>query len=219
MMRRNGMSPSPGTSRCDDATVPTLKSLTCTSRMRSTPSVIVRREITFGPARVHLHAHAGVEAAREVDGVAQGVHEPDVDAQRVRVLDRERRRPRLRASASTGASAASNASAASSQVSGTNGPVVNTIRGAPTARAVAIDRTSRSCCCSQRFGSRELERAESDEVGDLQAVVDRALHELGSLLPAERFELRHRDTDRGRCRAHSRTQGLRRATAGRSRSR
>ena len=32
------MSPSPGTSRCDDATVPTLKSLTCTSRIRSMPA-------------------------------------------------------------------------------------------------------------------------------------------------------------------------------------
>ena len=40
-MRAIGMSPSPGTSRCDDATVPTLKSLTCTSRMRSTPARIV----------------------------------------------------------------------------------------------------------------------------------------------------------------------------------
>ena len=57
-IRAIGMSPSPGTSRCDDATVPTLKSLTCTSRMRSMPSRIVALERALGPARVDLHAHA-----------------------------------------------------------------------------------------------------------------------------------------------------------------
>src|SRR5262249_19588888 len=49
-----------------------------------------RVEPPFGPARVELYADADVEAAREIDGVLQRVQEADVDAQRVRVLDRER---------------------------------------------------------------------------------------------------------------------------------
>ena len=75
-----GMSPSPGTSRCDDAIVPTPKSLTCTSRIRSTPVADRLGQLPFGPARVQLHAHAGVEPAREVDRVAERVDEADVDA-------------------------------------------------------------------------------------------------------------------------------------------
>ncbi len=53
------------------------------------PARIVVASSAFRPARVELHADAGVEAAREIDGVTQRVHESDVDPERVRVLDRE----------------------------------------------------------------------------------------------------------------------------------
>ena len=90
------MSPSPGTSRSGVASVPIVKSLTCTSRITSIAAAIVAGEPALGPARVDLHAHAGAEPAREVDDVVQRVHEADVDAQRVRVLDRERDAERAR---------------------------------------------------------------------------------------------------------------------------
>ena len=121
-MRAIGMSPSPGTSRCDDATVPTLKSLTCTSRMRSTPSSDRRREAAFGPARVHLHAHTGVEPAREVDRRrAACARIPRRRATSSCARSRSRRRGRA-PRRNTGAIASSNASAAASHVSGANGP-------------------------------------------------------------------------------------------------
>ena len=47
-------------------------------------------ETALGPARVGLDADADAEPSRQVDRVGEGVHEPDVDAQRVRVLEPER---------------------------------------------------------------------------------------------------------------------------------
>ena len=95
------MSPSPGTSRSGVASVPIAKSLTCTSRTTSIDARDRVREPALGPARVDLHAHAGAEPPREVDDVVQRVHEPDVDPERVRVLDANGM-PSARASASTG---------------------------------------------------------------------------------------------------------------------
>ena len=48
-------------------------------------------EAAFGPARVDLAQGADVEAAGQFDHVAQRVHEADIDAQGVRVLDDQRK--------------------------------------------------------------------------------------------------------------------------------
>ena len=69
------MSPSPGTSRCDDATRADRE----VAHLHEPDAVDAvadrRREAALGPARVELHAHADVEPAGEVDRVAQRVHE------------------------------------------------------------------------------------------------------------------------------------------------
>ena len=126
-----------------------------------------RRQAALGPARVQLHAHARVEAAREVDRVAQRVHEPDVDPQRVGVLDREVDAAG-RASCNTGASACSNASAASSHVSGANGPGRED-DGACADGDRGVDRANEAITLRVPPGGvRELERSETDEVDDPQ---------------------------------------------------
>ena len=212
------MSPSPGTSRCDDAIVPTLKSLTCTRRMRSTPSRIVSREPALGPARVQLHAHAGVEPAGEIDRVAQRVHEAHVDAQRVGVLDRE----------GNLALACDCEHGLERGLERVGGFLPRERRERPgrehhalgADRHRGVERVEQALLLLRplrRVG--EVERTEADEVGDAQTARDRVGDEPRALDPSEAFELRDRHADRIDVVTRPRTRGPRRARGRRSRSR
>ena len=166
MIRASGMSPSPGTRRSGVESVPIAKSLTCTRRITSIDSRDRLGEPALGPARVHLHAHAGAEPAREVDDVAQRVHEPDVDPQRVRVLDRERDAERLRLDEHRRERGLERVGGlVPRQRAGGPGREHDAL-GADARVPASSARTSRSRCCSHCAGSREHERAEPDEVRD-----------------------------------------------------
>ena len=161
MMRAIGMSPSPGTNRCDDATVPTLKSLTCTRRMQSTPSAIVAaRSRSAQQALSSMHTPVPSRRARSI--ASRNVCTKPTSTRSELVCSIANSTSLARACCSTGARARSSASAASSHVRGANGPVVNTMRSAPTATAVSIERTRRSRCashcsgCASRNGPRPI---------------------------------------------------------------
>ena len=189
--------------------------------MRSTPSRIGRVEVALGPARVDLHAHAGVEAAGEVDHVAQAC----ARSRRRRAASSCARsrtgRRRARASASTGASARL-------QRVGRFFPRQRRRRPGReheatrrrTLRAASSARTSRPCCASHcsRFG--EVERAEPDQVADVEAARRPRRRRARCRRPSRAPRASRPTRRRGRCRASAQNaRSLDRATAGTSRSR
>ena len=188
------MSPSPGTSRCDDAIVPTLKSLTCTRRMRSTPARIVSASPRSAQhAFSSMHTPVSSRRARSIASrsvctnptstrsefvcsIANGnlalARDLEHGLQRVlervgRLFPRERRERAGREHHALGAD-------------GDRG-----VEGVQ--QALLLLRPLR------RIG--EVERTEPDEVGDAQAAGDGVGDEPGSFDPAEPFELRDRHAD------------------------
>ena len=180
------MSPSPGTSRFGVESVPTAKSLTCTSRNVSTPSAIVarararpstrssrctRRRRVGGRGRRRRAACGRTRRRRAASSCARA---------RTGCRRRTPRRAPVRSRFGV-------ASAASSQVSCPAGPVVSTRHSASTVSAASRATRTRSRCSAHCAGSARLERAEADQVRHPQpGVADAA----GALLPARRLELR-----------------------------
>ena len=203
-MRAIGMSPSPGTSRCGRRERADLE-VAHLHEPDAVDAVADRRgEAALGPARVDLHAHADVEPAGEVDRVAQRVHEPDVDAQRVRVLDRERD---VRARGLRRAPARARPRARRPPpptTSGANGPVVNTRHSAPTAAAVSSD-AQQSLLLRRPTapGSARWNGPSPMRFADAQPARDRVGDERGARRPSRTLRASRPTRRRGRCRAAS----------------
>src|SRR2546421_4058061 len=146
-------------------------------------------EAAFRPARVDLHAHAGIEPAGDVDRVGQRVDEADVDPQRVRVLDRERD--------SAGAGLVQHRRQGGLEGVGRLLPGERAGGAGREHQALRAHRGRRVegaldplTLCFPAIGLAEMERTEPDEVRHPQPGVD---HAAGAVLPSESLELRHRD--------------------------
>ena len=163
------MSPSPGTSRCDDATVPTLE-VADLHEPDAIDAVADRRARSRSAQHALTSMHTPVSSRRARSIASRSVCTNPTSTRNEFVCSIANvDAVRACASASTGASAAASASAASSHVSGANGPVVNTMHGTPSATAV-VDRAHEPLALRvPPFGLGEVERAEPDEVGDAQA--------------------------------------------------
>ena len=195
------MSPSPGTSRCDDATVPTAKSLTCTSRMRSTPSRIVALERALGPARVDLHAHAVRRGGGRGRPRRVRVCTKPTSTRSELVCSIANGMPRVAASASTGAQRGlervggllpgQRRERAGREHEALGADVRPPCRGRARAAPVAAASSPGSARWNGPRPMRFVTAQPAHRVGD----------QLGAVVPAEPLELRHRDADACRCRA------------------
>ncbi len=150
-----------------------------------------RGQAPLRPARVDLQAHAGVEAAGDVDHVVERMHEPDVDPQRIRVLDRERH--------VRGAGHLEDRCERSLERVGRVLPrewcrrTSREHEAAGTEPGRRVDRTEQARALrlpSLRF--REAERPETDEVADAQPARDGGVDARDAVVPTVRFELRDR---------------------------
>ena len=182
----SGMSPSPGTSRCDVRGVPTLKSLTCTSAdaidRRRGSSCSRPRSAQHALSSMHTPMSSGAPGRSRRCNVCTN---PTSTRNELVCSMRERNPASLRLRERPARARPRAASAASSQVerrerSGREHDAF----GAPTAAAVSIECTSGACCFGPTRRVGEFERTEPDQVGDRAGHrADRVDHELACPRP------------------------------------